>query len=635
MAIPLEKQFEVEKERNLKYLVLSLVLDLTLPLIHGLLFLWIPWILRSYRGERSLKFIAYFDFLKVTQRFNRTYSFKLFRRTFYFQPSLLFIAAIHLGLNAFFCVAQTAEINYEPRLYVVSKRLGLVSVAQVPPILLLVTKNNFVSAVSGLSEDKSVFFHKWIGRFMFVSATLHMALSLSYWIGLKFYIMVHIPPQIFGFIAFSCLGMMNFGSLRFIRKFSFELFLAQHRIFNFVFLLLLYFHNGRTHFAVLLGVHLLVLDRIVGRVLGILHKRKGPTKGKCDFEILDEDTMRVSIPITVFNSDAQNWWWSFVPRYGNWRAGQHVLFNCNKVALLAYHPFTISSLPSSGRMVLVIRKKSGFTRKLFQKLQAMENEEDKEECIEVHSIRSESDTQTEGSELNAIKAQDIEVTTVSENSLHDLLSRLSKQKILNLKAGINGPFGGLYQPLVKFESVTFLSAGSGSSFTLPVALELLHELEKRNQVQDFLYRPNNCAISIHVVFQKISHLKWYDHLWEDFYPYLAASKVQLYLYFTKESQEIASVGNEKNDSDATSSSDLFDNGVMNSGDGVTVSYCRPNIAEVVAESARSFESSSNRCSIAYLSCGPANFNFCVEKACDKARRQNNSPDLYYYREAYD
>lgn len=633
MAIPLEKQFEVEKQRNIKYLILSLVVDLSLPFIHGLLFLWIPWILRNFRDESSLKFIPYFNFLKVTQKFSKTYSFKLFRKNCYFQPSLLLIAAIHIGLNAFFCIAQTIDINYEPRLYVVSKRLGLVSVAQVPPILLLVTKNNFVSAVSGLSEDKSVFFHRWIGRFMFVSATLHMALSLSYWIGLKFYIMVQIPPQIFGFIAFSCLGMMNLGSLRFIRKFSFELFLAQHRIFNFVFLLLLYFHNGRTHFAVLLGVHLLVLDRIVARVLGIFHKRKGPTKGNCDFEILDENTMRISIPITIFDNDTQKWWWSFVPRYGNWRAGQHVLFNCNKVAILAYHPFTITSLPSSGNMVLIIRKKGGFTKKLYQKLQAIKADKNIEECIELQSIAMVPDSRSEGFELKSIKEQDFEVSISSENSLRDLLSKFSKPQIFNLKAGINGPFGGIYQPLVKFESVTFLSAGSGSSFTLPVALALLQELERRNSVQDYLYRPKHCLVSIHVAFQKVSHLRWYDHLWEEFYPYLG-SKVYLYLYFTKENEELPGSDFEKTNFTALGSSRIYGDDLMDSRDGVSIRYCRPDIEEVVTNSTNPFKSLKNRHSIAYLSCGPTEFNHTVENACDKARRQINSPDIYYYREAF-
>ncbi|RKP29313.1 hypothetical protein METBISCDRAFT_24338, partial [Metschnikowia bicuspidata] len=292
MAIELADQPGVANQRNKKFLALSLLLDLLLPLIHGFLFLWIPWILRSHRNQESLMFVPYFNFMKFTSRLTKTFSTKIFNKKFYFQPSLLIVAAIHLALNAFFCVAQTAEFNYRPKSYIVSKRLGAIAIAQVIPILLFVCKNNVVSALSGLSSDKSVFFHKWLGRFAFLAATLHMSFILKYFIGLNRYAVLQVPAQIFGFIAFSCLGMMNLGSLKLIRKFSFELFLMQHRIFNFFFLLFAFLHHTATRIPLLVGFLLLVLDRITCIVLEILHKRKGPTKGKCDFEILDENTTR-------------------------------------------------------------------------------------------------------------------------------------------------------------------------------------------------------------------------------------------------------------------------------------------------------------------------------------------------------
>ena len=630
MTIELADQYNVEKQRNKTFLALSLLLDLLLPLIHGFLFLWIPWILRSHRNQESLRFVPYFNFMKFTSRLTKTFSTKIFNKKLYFQPSLLIVAAIHLALNAFFCVAQTDEINYEPKSYIISKRLGAITVAQVLPILLFVSKNNVVSTLSGLSSDKSVFFHKWLGRFAFLSATLHMSLSLKYWICLKFNAMLRVPPQIFGFIAFSCLGMMNLGSLKLIRKFSFELFMIQHRIFNFIFLLLTYFHNPATHLALLVGIHLFVLDRITCRVLGILHKRKNPTKGKCDFEILDENTTRVTIPITISNCDSHKWWRCFVPRYGSCRAGQHVLFNCNKVALLAYHPFTIASLPSSGSMVLVIRKKDGFTKQLHKKLETIALQKDKECDIIIQELSS------QGSEKNMsvskdVKVQDFETPRMSESSLRCLLSRNSTTEIFSMKAGINGPFGGAYQPLIKFETVVFFSAGSGASFTLPVALELLRELKFRDLADDYLYRPRSCIVSINVVMRKRANTKWYNHLWEEFYPYLDSEKALLNFYFTGADKKDDSDLDLVKFCDAHKGSSLL---LMTRG-GILVTYLRPAIEDIVTTHATKLNSAKKRQSIACLGCGPVDFNYVIEQACQKNRKQIDAPDIYFYKETFE
>lgn len=638
-VVPLNRQYEHEKELNLKYLVLSLILNLILPLIHGTFLVWLPWILRHHRNQSSLRFSSFFSGFKLYLSLTRVFLVSIMNKRLYFQPSLLLIAAMHLGLNGLFCIAQTEDIYYTPKVYVVAKRLGLVSVAQVPAVMLLITKNNFVSAISGLSTDKSIFFHKWMGRFMFVTAILHMALSLQYWIGIKFYIMVKIPPQIFGFIAFSCLGMLNLGSMKFIRNFAFDLFLAQHRVFNFVFLLLAYFHNSRTHFSVLLGVHLLVLDRIAARVIGIIHKRKSPTKGKCDFEILDESTIRVSIPIKVSASNPRKWWWSFVPRYGSWKAGQHVYFNCNKVALLQYHPFTISSLPSSGKMVLVIRKKQGFTLKLYKKLEAMESSQDVENSIEENSIEELSSVSCKMSLSSCEKNKTIldVSTTLTEETLGELLDGFTEPKIYTIKAGINGPFGGNYQPLIKFESVILLAAGSGCSFALPVALDLLKEIEERDGMDDFLFRPKTCKVEIHATFQKKAHLQWYGHIWKEFEPFISSGKLLLFLYFTKEHVETRQDASQTLETSSTSGekSTNSDLGLISLLKNPQKHFRRPDIDSIVGSNVASYSSQRYQKSIAFLGCGPSDFNYTVDKACRKNQWLPGAPSIYKYLETFD
>lgn len=666
MGIPFYLQYFAEKDLNYKYEFLTMAVTMLLPLAHGILFLWIPWFLRSKRDAASLKYKPYFTFIKYFDSFTRVFRVRLLGKTFFIQPSLLVVWVFHLGITGYFLIAETSKIDYQPRFYIVSKRLGRISIGSILMILLFVSKNNFVSALSGLTLDKAVFFHKWLGRYMFITATIHMILSLKYWLDLKFYIMIQIPPQIFGMIAYSCLGMLNLASFKFIRNFAFDLFLVQHRIFNFIMLLLVYFHNGGNHAIVLLGVHLLVLDRITSRVLGVLHKRRGPTKGVSEFEILDETTIRISIPIKIKDSDNQKWWWCLVPRYGNWRAGQHVHLNVSKVSLFQYHPFTIASLSDSGKIVIVMKVHKGFTRKLKKKLITLMEKEDEEAATEssneitsTHSVATSEDNATNssasesGSLLKTKEMADVEVYAHPVQEFKEIIDSFEAARILKLKAGINGPYGGDHQPLTRFDSVVLFSAGSGASFTLPVALDLLKTIKAREEADDYLYRPATTSINIVMAMKKIANLQWYDHLWEEFLPFLNSGRAHLSLHITQEVPDAASVdgeeselGEEKEDSakvrqflsrgSSSNRNQSFSTGSSSYDQisGFSITYARPDFATIIGDAVKQVSSKDYRKSFACLGCGPGSFNGEIKLACQANRWVEGAPDVYCYTESF-
>lgn len=671
-----------------------MMVSMVLPLFHGVFFVWVPWYLRSKRDSMSLKYKPYFTFLKWFDTFTRVFKIRIFSWVFYFQPSILCVWILHMGACVGFIFAQTTEINYQPHMYIISKRIGRICIGNLPMLLLFVAKNTLVSSLSGLTLDKSIFFHKWLGRLMLLLAIAHLILGAKYWLDLGFIIMLQIPPQIFGFIAFGCLAMLNIGSLKVIRNFAFDLFLVQHRVFNFIMLLLAFFHSPGNRAAVIIGVHVLVLDRVVSRVLGILHKRKGPTKGISDFEVLDDTTIRISIPIEILDSDNHKWWWCFVPRYGNWRAGQYIQLNVLKVAFFQYHPFTISSLSDSGKMVIVMKVHKGFTRKLKLKLQKLKEKRDEEEAeadgtslesqpsaiangngnISVHSNDSEHlDSQSLSSEprprpasldsrsensVNSIselmKKKTDEVVTYSSTiqDFKDLVSSFTAPEILTMKAGINGPYGGDYQPLTRFDSVVLFSAGSGASFTLPVALDLLKTIKEREEVDDYLYRPKHTSITIVLVMRKLANLQWYDHLWEEFLPFLNAGRAHLAVHITQEvpdASEAADNMNVEQDDDekrmlsytggtadrrthsyASSSSGAYSLDTP----GFSVTYSRPDFESIIADSVKSVCCSQYRKSIAVLGCGPEMFNGLIKIECNKNRWVTGAPDIYCYTESF-
>lgn len=644
MTIELKDQYFVEKERNTKYEFLAMLVSFLLPIIHGALFNWTPFYLRNKRDQKTLNHHKFWNMMRHYEAFTKVFKITIFKHAFFVQPAILVLIAIHLGINAVLCVAETAEIDYEPQLYVVSKRVGRIAVGNLPAILLFVAKNDFVSTLSGLDLDKSVFFHKWLGRFMFIAVTIHMALSLKYWLDLKFYIMIMIPPQIFGMISYGCLGMLCLASFKFIRNFAFDFFLMQHRIFNFIMLLLAFFHNGGNKAAVLLAVHMLVLDRITSRVLGIVTKRRGPTKGMSEFEILDETTIRISIPVEIKLHNQDRWFWFLVPRYGGWRAGQHVYLNVMKVSLFQYHPFTIASLPDSGKMVIVMKVMKGFTKGLLKKLNKMEATEDEESLAEIQPVDSAlqltSSITSEGKLMEA--AEDVALRPQIQE-LKNVIDQFTAPRIFNLKAGINGPYGAKYQPLTKFETVLFFSAGSGAAFTLPVALDLLKKIKERDEADDYMYRPENAKIKIVLALKEKANLQWFDHLWPEFLPFFNEGRAHLALHVTLEKPKSTVIDmNEKESKKSETLEQTFvrqalygsSSPSLQDWNGFSVTYGRPQFDDIITDAASELRDPSYRKALACVGCGPELFNGEITLSCQKNRKVKHAPDVYCYTESF-
>lgn len=671
MAIDLADQYFVEKDRNYKFEFLAFGVSLLLPLIHGVLFGWIPFYLRTKRSQKALNHKPYWSLIRYYSNATRVYKITIWKWAFYVQPSILIGLAIHFAINAVFCFVETIDINYEPRYYIISKRVGRIAIGNLPAILIAVAKNDFFATLSGLDLEKMVFFHKYLGRFMFLAVTVHMALSLQYWLGLKFYIMIQIPPQIFGMMSYGCLGMLTFASFKFMRNWAFDFFLVQHRVFTFIMLLMGFFHNGGNKAAVILGVHMLVLDRITSRVLGIVNRFRGPTKGKSEFEILDDTTIRISIPLEMVDRNHDRWWWFLVPRYGGWRAGQHIYLNVMKVSIFQYHPFTIASLPDSGKVVIVMKVMKGFTKRLRRKLIKMGDAEDAEEAVETplnlsrtstHSQQNLSRTSTNSQQnLSRTSTHSVASSTASEQKLmaaveddeelrpqiqelKNIIDLFASPRVFELKAGINGPYGAKYQPLTKFETVLFFSAGSGAAFTLPVALDLLKKLKKRDSENDYLYRPEITKVKIVLSLKKMANLQWWDHLWPEFIPFFNEGRAHLALHLTQEEPLVLEAVDEKSkeskltdtvektfdrqDSNGSSSGSLQD------WNGYTVTYSRPQFDDIISSAAQELCDPSYRKAMACLGCGPGNFNGEIKLSCQKNRNLKHAPDVYCYTESF-
>lgn len=656
MSIPFTEQPFVEKERNLKYQWLAFVGGIAVLALHGIVFHWIPYFIRCRRGPDLLTYKPMYRALAYWLTFNRSYRIPFWRWTYYFQPSMVLLLLGYFGLNGYLCICDTDGLDNFPWSYVVGKRIGRICTGNMPLVLCLIMKNDLWSSISGLQHDKLALYHKWVGRFIWGSATAHMYICMMYWLDLKFDIMIKIPPQYFGFIAYASLSVLTWGSVRFIRNLAWDVFLVQHRVNNFIMLLFSYFHNSGGHAIVLLAVHALVADRVVNRIVCVVHKRMAPSKGLSKFELLDENTVRVTIDVKRTKMDGLKWYYSFIPKVGTWKAGQHIWFNMAQVYGNQYHPFTVSSLASSGKMVLVIRKQRGFTRKLVKKLETElpKSEEDRKKAlnhkgpigkvigfvtgliklaivfaykqvkaqIEAHSKPKDEDTST--SDIESVLAEEFDPA------------------IVKLKSQFYGPFGGQYQPLITFDAVHLFAAGSGASFVFPVCLDLLQQIEQREAEQDFFNRPRKARIALSWVIKKWDNIAWYDHIVPLLEEYVLKGMLELNIYITQEKrlEPVLSSSSTHLDSKLLGGSSVEKTEIIKTGTSSSVAsdtnyiYRRPDLEDIITHEAHRLIGNDKFKGLAVLSCGPPAFTYTIRSSCLRNKHIKNGPEVYCYTESF-
>lgn len=640
MAIPYSQQYFVEKDRNnlLEWMIFAIgVFGL---ILFGLIFHWLPIYTRSKRDENKLRHRWMFQFTKLWETLNGCVGIKFpFKKNkFYFQPSLFLLGAIYAAINGIFCVIQTADIDYEPRFYIVGKRIGKIAIGNLPILNIMILKNDLVSAVTGLQHDRIEVMHHWVGRLIWLMITIHISLTVTYWIGLDFQVMIYIPPQIFGMIAYATMFLLTWGSMKFIRKWSYDFFLLQHKILSIILLLFVFFHNmNGTKAAVLIAVHIVVADRIVTRVIGFVHKRTSPTKGLADFKILDDDTVEVVVPVKSLMN--QNKWYAMIlPKIGSWNVGQHVYLTVSKISRLQYHPFTIASMPSTGDIRLVIRKQNGFTKKLIKSVKKLELDEEQDE---------------------------------------------ESVKLVTLLAG---PYGGKHQPLITFDSLLFLSTSAGSSFTFPLALDLLETIRQRDLECDYLHRPKRAMVKIVWVIRHLENINWYKDILIRLTKYLESNRLSIDVYVTRSKpkiltykdviEESSNTGpskefstendkgisfemstfevkeklelNQKTSSkeriqdfeqttDLTNSSNSNLTSIISDLSNIKVYYSRPTAASLISPRVNHLceeNMAGGLRSLAVVGCGPKLLSHQIKEECQRNRWKKNAPDIYCYTERF-
>ncbi|KAF7136997.1 hypothetical protein CNMCM5793_006748 [Aspergillus hiratsukae] len=241
----------------------------------------------------------------------------------------------------------------------IATRTGWMALGLLPFVLVLGTKANLVSMLTGVPHEKLQVFHHWASYAMFVLALIHTfpfiivhiekgdmvkqwKTEVTYWTGVAALI-----PQAY----------LTVMSLPFIRNRYYEFFKATHVTVALLFVLFFFFHcdfrlTSWDYFIACGALYLFSLCAAYIRTT-LLHGLH-----KATLDVLPCGLIRIKIPTFI-----------------SWSPGQHLFLrflNPSQLGLhsLTAHPFTITSiahapsLPKPNELVFYIKPRKGITARL-------------------------------------------------------------------------------------------------------------------------------------------------------------------------------------------------------------------------------------------------------------------------------
>jgi len=347
----------------------------------------------------------------------------------------------HLILVTVLCLFDM-DLNDFLNFQYVGYRTGYVSLAQIPLIFLLAGKNNIIGAFTGMSYERLNWVHRWISRSLLFTTTLHMGYWFRSWAPYGDYITVELTTNgitMRGFAAWILLVWIVFSSFAPIRGWSYEIFVLQHIITFIGFIVAVYLHlPASAHGWIWAPVAIYCFDRLSRALyavyinLALFHpkqqtdgtdaKASGMLACQAVLSPLSGNVTRVTIanpPIT-------------------WQAGQHAYLACQSIMPLQNHPFTITSLPSDGKLEFLVKAQRGGTKRLHAYAQ------------KIHL---------------SLPAPNVATPPQSQST----------------SVTIEGPYGRI-RPLRQFDSVVLFAGATGATFTLP----LLRDIVRQWTLQDSL-----------------------------------------------------------------------------------------------------------------------------------------------------
>ncbi|KXX81835.1 Ferric reductase transmembrane component 3 [Madurella mycetomatis] len=249
-------------------------------------------------------------------------------------------------------------------------RNAWVTITQVPLLYLLASKCSIVGFIVGTSHERLNWLHRWVGRTMLVTASVHGWHFYTDWARAGFvdYQIGMMPMIKYGFGAWGVLLWSLVSGLAPFRRMAYEFFVLQHLVSAVLFLWLTYVHvPSSARYNVWFAVAALCFDRACRIVLLVWQNVKFlPDKSRCSGGQRIGHQAQLSAvgdSITVVTVKDVHF---------KWRAGQHLYLWMPRIGFAEAHPYTIAcahQLPGTcicNSIQLVVRRHNGFSQRLHR-----------------------------------------------------------------------------------------------------------------------------------------------------------------------------------------------------------------------------------------------------------------------------
>ncbi|PTU18865.1 hypothetical protein P175DRAFT_0443165 [Aspergillus ochraceoroseus IBT 24754] len=341
----------------------------------------------------------------------------IFGHQFHFAPlgplAIVLANVIVVIVFCFYKLDTTNQWEWED----IGYRTGFVTIAQLPMIYLLGGRQNIIGYLAGISYQRLNWFHRWVARTVWLSATFHMGFWFRSWARYD-YILYQLHNDYFakrGFAAWIILTFIVISSSRPVRRLSYEFFVIQHLVMFVGFTAAVWLHaTNEVKVWVWIPIGLLVFDRVARYAwatyvnLSVFHRSSSHAlwANRASFTPLPGNVTR----ITIENPGTR------------WQVGQHVFLTCHSIVPLQSHPFTIASIPEDNKMEFLVRAEKGGTRRFFRY------------ASKHHQVLGAPDSAIPGKQTRTVF--------------------------------LDGPYG-TSRDLRQFDSVVLLAGGMGATFTMP------------------------------------------------------------------------------------------------------------------------------------------------------------------------
>ncbi|KAL8648105.1 MAG: hypothetical protein Q9210_005174 [Variospora velana] len=296
----------------------------------------------------------------------------------------LFLAAI-IGMNVTLSVwgiewngTRAAALNH------LRNRTGTLSVVNLIPLVILAGRNNPLISILNISYDNFNLIHRWFGRIVVLQALAHTLAEVIKIVDRGGWRTLNVAFQnsqmlLTGLVATIAVVAITLQSCAAVRHAFYETFLHLHIIFVIVTLAFLWKHLENTYPQnyLLAMIVFWAFERFT-RLVFLVYRNVGREGTKAELELLPGDACRVTLKIARP--------WTFQP-------GQYAFITVPSVGLWTSHPFSIAwshnvnetmqqdsekgykisaedilaNTTDQTNMSLIIRRRSGFTDKLFEK----------------------------------------------------------------------------------------------------------------------------------------------------------------------------------------------------------------------------------------------------------------------------